>query len=124
MEVVVQDYFNKMFSNPKGSNMGRLEDADVIMEERVCEKEGRDQLSLYIRMESERVKEIRFMCTYCDPYMFVAADILSRLFKGKELEGINRIGEKEFYKALGGRSEEALKHFNKARELFLRRVSK
>jgi len=123
MEIVVQDYFNRMFSNPKESNMGRLEDADVVIEERVCEKEGRDQLSLYIRMDSKRVKEIRFMCAYCDPYMFVAADILSRLFKEKELREIERIGEKEFYRALGGKSKEALEHFNKAKEIFLQRVS-
>lgn len=113
-----------MFLNPKDSSMGRLKGADIEIEERICEKEGRDQLSLYIKMESERVLEIKFMCTYCDPYMFVAADILARLFKGKTLKEIEEIEREEFYKALGGRSEEALKHFNKARELFLQRAVK
>ena len=122
MEIVVQRYFNKMFSNPKESNMGRLEGADIVIEERVCEKEGRDQLSLYVKMESERVEKIKFMCTYCDPHMFVAADILARLSKGKDLKEIRTTKEEEFYKALEGKSEEALKHFNKAKELFLKKA--
>ncbi len=122
MEKTTQDYFKKLFSNKEEGKMGRLENANLSIEGTICPKgTHRDQVFFYARIEEKRIKEIKFMCAYCDPYMFVAADILCRMVEGKTKEEIERMNDLKDY--IENPEKALYEHFQRAKELLLKNLS-
>ncbi|MEW6102995.1 MAG: iron-sulfur cluster assembly scaffold protein [bacterium] len=103
-------YFKERF---RKKNLGVLEGANLTADDRTC-RGGRDHIFFYLRIKEEKIEDISFECGGCDMAMFVAGDILCDLVRNKRLDEIENISEKEFIKALGGKSKEGLKHFKMA----------
>jgi NifU-like protein involved in Fe-S cluster formation len=119
-EPVIVNYFKRIFSNPEGSLMGKIEDADVNIKGELCPRKGKkDQLFLYGRLEDGRLRDLKFMCALCDPHMFVAADILCRLAPGKNREEVEALDLVSYEGLLDGSSSDGFEHFKRARELLV-----
>ncbi len=119
-DAIIIDYFKSLFSDPTKSRMGKLSNADVEITGELCPRKGKkDQVFFYGTIENDKLTALRYMCALCDPPMFVAADILSRLAVGKTREQVSALGKNEYEKLLGGESAEGLDHFDRARELLV-----
>ncbi|MBN2380522.1 hypothetical protein JXM67_12045 [candidate division WOR-3 bacterium] len=119
-EPLIIAYFKKLFANPADTRMGRIEDPEVEIKGDLCPRKGKkDQLFLYGRMIDGKLRDLKFMCALCDPHMFVSADILCLLARGKDKDEVSRLDKGEFEELLGGESPEGLEHFQRARELLI-----
>jgi len=103
--------------------MGVLENANLVVEGRMC-ADNRDMLSLYGVIEEGRVVALSYICRSCDPYMFVAADILCRLSVGKSRKDIDKLDKIMYEEILEGSSEIGYDHFVLARRLLSRSMRK
>ncbi len=118
----VKEYFRKLFSKKGEGKMGRMENPDIEIEGSICPKgTHRDQVFLYAKKEEGKIKEMKFMCAYCDPYMFVAADILCRIAEGKTKKEIEKIKNIDDY--IGETNQTLYEHFERVKELFLKAMS-
>ncbi|NLI99086.1 hypothetical protein GX441_10565 [bacterium] len=100
--------------------MGKIDEAELQINGELCPRRGKkDQLFLHGRIKEGRLRELKFMCALCDPPMFVAADILCQLALEKSRTEIEKLGEEDFEKILGGPSLEGYEHFKRARELLV-----
>ncbi|GMT43656.1 MAG: hypothetical protein IEMM0003_0475 [bacterium] len=116
----IREYFQSLF-NKKNTNMGKIENADIIVEGKACE-DNRDMLSLYGTLKDGRLMSLSYICKSCDPYMFVAADILCKLSIGKVRKEIDKLGKMMYEEALGGNSDIGYDHFVLARKLLSRKM--
>ncbi|MEW6007020.1 MAG: iron-sulfur cluster assembly scaffold protein [bacterium] len=106
-------YFKEKFSK---RNLGVLEGATHTADDRAC-RGGRDHLFLYMKIKENIIEDISFECGGCDMAMFVVADILCDLVRKKRLNEASNISEKEFLKALGGKSKSGAEHFKMAKKV-------
>ena len=85
------------FKNPR--NVGVIEDADGIGE--VGNPLCGDMMTVYIKVEDERVEDIKFQTFGCGAAIAVSS-ILTEMAKGKTLEEAKKISNKDVAKALEG----------------------
>jgi nitrogen fixation NifU-like protein len=85
------------FQNPR--NAGDVEDADASaqLENPACG----DILKLTMKLDGDRIAEIRFRAKGCVPTM-ACASALTELVKGKTVEEARRIGREEVIQKVGG----------------------
>jgi nitrogen fixation NifU-like protein len=85
------------FQNPR--NAGDVEDADASaqLENPACG----DILKLTLKLDGDRIAEIRFRAKGCVPTM-ACASALTELVKGKTVEEARRIGREEVIQKVGG----------------------
>lgn len=82
---VVAEHFRHMFSGPgENRNLGRISHPDAMADAEGC-RGGRDHLFLYLAIEDSRIVDVRFECATCDPAMFVTANVLCDLARGREI---------------------------------------
>jgi len=65
---------------------------------------------MYIWVEGSELREARWMCHMCDPWMQVAGDILCQLAIGRPLEDLLQLRWDDFERVLGGPSSLILEH--------------
>jgi nitrogen fixation NifU-like protein len=85
------------FQHPR--NPGEVVDPDssAKLENPVCG----DVIKLTLRVENDRIDEIRFLAQGCVPAM-ACASILTELVKGKTLAEARQLRRQELVKAIGG----------------------
>jgi len=85
------------FKHPR--NVGIIENADGIGE--VGNPLCGDMMSVYLKVEDELIKDIKFQTFGCGAAIAVSS-MLTEMAKGKSLEDANRISNKDVAKALEG----------------------
>lgn len=88
------------FSNPR--NVGELPDANAIG--RAGSLECGDYLELYIRVENDKIEDVRFKVQGCIAAL-ASSSMTTVLIKGKTLEEASRITDQDIANALGGLPE-------------------
>lgn len=85
------------FEHPR--NTGNLADADarVRVENPVCG----DILELFIKVQTGRISESRFLAKGCVPAM-ACGSLITEMVKGKSLDEANAISKEEVVKEIGG----------------------
>jgi len=116
---LINRYFQEVVTK-EFPNQGSIPDANAYAEGKGCKGDAsRDQLFLHLKIEGNRVAKIKYECSYCDPAMFVTAEIICDLVKGLTLDEISNIPLDKFSNALGGHSQQAIAHFSEAMEKVL-----
>ncbi len=114
----IKEYFQALFST-RDNNMGRIDDANLVAEEKMC-GDNRDMLSLFGVVTDDKVVKLQYVCRACDPFMYVAADILCRLANGRTRREVDKLSEAEFDNLLGETSKSCYDHFIMARKTLSR----
>jgi len=125
MDKLIKEQFVKI-SQEGFKNSGKIKNATCVIEsgaEGTCVG-GRDYLFLYLKIENNKIIDIRYECNYCDPAMFVAAECLCNLARGLKVDECCKINNKTFSNYLGDYSEMATEHFSRALKLLLGGIKK
>jgi len=85
------------FTSPR--NVGEIPDADGVGE--LCDPACGDSLKIWIRVEDERLTDIRFKCKGC-PASIATASVLTEMAKGKHIDEATEISDDAIAKAIGG----------------------
>lgn len=89
------------FKNPR--NTGVIDDADGVGTNGGIDCS--DLLQVYIKVESERIKDIKFQIAGC-PAAIATSSILTELVKGKTIKEVLLLKDEDIVEALGGLPEE------------------
>lgn len=118
-ELIIKRY--QQISREDYRNEGKIEDANAVADGEGCRGSG-DHLFLYLKIKDDKIVDIKYKCAYCDPAMFVTAEILCDLVKGLKIDEISKIDEKDFSNLLGGDSKEAIDHYIPALEILRKAI--
>jgi nitrogen fixation protein NifU and related proteins len=88
------------FQNPRNPGEVAHPDASAELENPACG----DILKLTLRMEGDRISEIRFLAKGCVPAM-ACASAVTELVQGKTLEQVGRLRREDLIQAVGGLPE-------------------
>ncbi len=118
-ELIIKRY--QQIGSEDFRNEGKIEDANAIANGEGC-RGSRDHLFLYLKIEDGKIVDIKYKCAYCDPAMFVTAEILCDMVKGLRIDEISKIDGKDFANLLGGYSKEAIAHYTPALEILRKAI--
>jgi NifU-like protein involved in Fe-S cluster formation len=113
-ELIIKRF--QQISSEDYRNEGKIEDANALADGKGC-RGSKDHLFLYLKIENGKIVDIKYKCAYCDPAMFVTAEILCDLVKGLKIDEISKIDGKDFTNLLGGESKEGSDHFEMAMKI-------
>jgi NifU-like protein involved in Fe-S cluster formation len=85
------------FENPRNAGDVESPDASAQLENPACG----DVLKLTLKLDGERISEIRFRAKGCVPAM-ACGSAVTELIKGKTLEEARRVSREELVKTIGG----------------------
>ncbi len=120
MDELIMERFKQI--NREGfKNQGKIEQADVVADGEGCRGSG-DHLFLYLKIEEGRIVNIKYKCAYCDPAMFVTAEILCDRVRGLSINEIPKIDKKDFSNFLGEYSQEVIEHSTPALEILRKAI--
>lgn len=88
------------FQNPRNPGEVNDPDASVQLENPVCG----DVVKLTLRLDGDRIGEIRFLAKGCVPAM-ACASAVTKLVQGKTLEEARKITQEDLVQAVGGLPE-------------------
>lgn len=124
MDEFVRKYYQNVVIKKNFRNSGKIENPKLSVGGKGCRGSGhKDILFLYLRIEEDIVKDIKYECAYCDPTMYVTAEILCDLVKGLEVDKISSITEENFFNVLGSYSRQASEHWKPTFDLLLKEIS-
>lgn len=118
-ELIIKKY--QQISKEDWPNEGKIEDANVVADGEGC-RGSRDHLFLYLKIEDSKIVDIKYKCAYCDPAMFVSAEILCDIVRGLRIDEISKIDGKDFTNLLGGDSKEAIDHYTPALDILKKAI--
>jgi hypothetical protein len=101
-------YYQKIWA--VGGLMGmpeRISGAGSVM---ACPGRSSDVIHMYVWVEDGHMRQIRWQCHMCDPWMQVAGDILCHLAQGSPLDAALRWRWDDFEPVLGGPSALIMEH--------------
>lgn len=101
-------YYQKLWA--EGGLMGQPERWNGSGFVMACPGRSSDVIHMYIWVESGQLREARWMCHMCDPWMQVAGDILCQLAIGRPLDDLQHLRWDDFERVLGGPSSLILEH--------------
>lgn len=113
-KIIIQK-FREIFTGPS-PYLGKLPHATACADALAC-RGSKDHLYLYARIVDERIEEVKFECSMCDPEMLVTADALCRLIHGRRVGELGYVDWPTFSAALGVESEDMQAHFEGARRV-------
>ena len=108
MDEAVVKYYRKLLRT-RFEYAGSFENPSIYLDSivskmRICNHTA-DFMRLYVNVVNDTIDDIKYMCV-CDPTANVAVEILCGLVKGKTLDEVAGITEKEFFQFLGTDDEE------------------
>ncbi len=75
-----------------------------------CPGRSSDVVHMYVWIEAAHIREARWQCHMCDPWMQVAGDILCHLVRGSRMNAVLQWRWDDFERVLGGPSPLVMEH--------------
>lgn len=109
-EKVVQYY--RMITRDGYKYNGSIENPSIFLDSAgekipLCSKNVDSYVHIYIKISSEIIEEVKYLCT-CRPTANVVAEIFCSLIKGRTIKEAEALSEESFSEALGTKAEEFL----------------
>jgi hypothetical protein len=101
-------YYQRIWA--EGGRMGKPERVDGTGFVMACPGRSSDVIHMYVWVEAGVIREARWQCHMCDPWMQVAGDILCHLAQGSALEAVLHWRWDDFARLLGGPSALIMEH--------------
>jgi hypothetical protein len=105
-------------------NAGSLEKPSIFLDSvgenlPICGKMGQDYVHVYIRIQDDKIADIRYLCN-CDPTANVVFEILCGLLRGLPIIDFETINIEMFSNIVGSHEEEFAKRIKGSLELVRR----
>ncbi|MBN1971843.1 MAG: iron-sulfur cluster assembly scaffold protein [Candidatus Delongbacteria bacterium] len=116
--------YMKHFSNPQ--NVGKIENADDVIEVINKEEGCFDTVNLYIKYDDNIINDAKFQLKACSGTI-VTFSLFTELIKGKEIEFLNKIDHDLINDELGGlpaKKAHSIRLVLEARDEILKRKNK
>jgi hypothetical protein len=94
------EYYNTIIDT--GSRMGRPEFFNSMGQVLACPGRSSDHVYMFMHIEGSVVKEAKWQCHMCDPWMQIAADIACNLVLGLKTSEILNLKLPQYEEKLGG----------------------
>jgi NifU-like protein involved in Fe-S cluster formation len=127
MNEIVLKYYRKLLRNGF-DYAGKIENPSIYLDSigenlPICGRLGRDYIHLYIRVEDDRIAEIKYLCT-CDPTANVVFEVLCASIQGKTLKEAQALNPDAFTEVLGVADPDLLKKAKGSIELLNRGIKR
>lgn len=108
---VIRAYYERVVAAdfPGAGEIGDDEPRVKAVAVRGCHGNTQNLLFFAYTAEDGRLRDLRYQCQYCDPTMYVTAELLHGLLDGQPVARIGEIGDDEIEEALGGPSRKVLR---------------
>ena len=93
-------YYEKMMESKR--HMGRPEFFNAAAHVLACPGRSSDHVYVFLHIEDSEIREARWQCHMCDPWMQITADIACTLIEGRDTGHILELELSDFEGLLGG----------------------
>ncbi|HCA48476.1 MAG TPA: hypothetical protein DEP45_14310 [Armatimonadetes bacterium] len=116
---VIRGYYERVIAAdfPGAGAIGDDEPRIKAVEVRGCHGNTQNLLFFSANLDERGLLALRYECRYCNPTMYVTAELLHELLQGQPLARIGEIGDDELVAALGGTSRKVLREAHVALRL-------
>jgi len=116
---VIRAYYDRVIAAdfPGAGTIGDDEPRIKAVEVRGCHGNTQNLLFFSATVGDEGRLALKYECQYCNPTMYVTAELLYELLHGQPLARIGEIGDDELVAALGGTSRKVLREAHVALRL-------
>jgi len=108
---VIRAYYDRVVAAefPGAGMIGEDEPRIKAVAIRGCHGNTKNLLFFTFTVEDGRLRGMRYECQYCDPTMYVTAELLRELLDGQPVARIGEIDDEGLTEALGGTSRKVLR---------------
>jgi len=108
---VIRAYYDRVVAAefPGAGAIGEDEPRIKAVAVRGCHGNTQNLLFFTFTVEDGNLRGLRYECQYCDPTMYVTAELLHELLDGQPVARIRKIDDDELTEALGGASRKVLR---------------
>ena len=108
MDAIVTKKYRHFLENGF-ENTGTIENPSIFLDTKleglsICGQVGRDYMNVYIKIEHDRITDIKYLCI-CDPMANVVVETLCQLARGKTIDEAKKLDKRDFFNAIGSESE-------------------
>jgi NifU-like protein involved in Fe-S cluster formation len=94
-------------------HIGKCENPTIFLDSvgenvKVCAQVAQAYIHLYINIKDKVIDDIKYLCM-CDPTSNVAVEVMCSLVKGKSIEQVRNLREKDFTQEVGSKGKDFLK---------------
>jgi NifU-like protein involved in Fe-S cluster formation len=112
MDEAVIKYYRKLLRYGF-EHMGKCENPTIFLDSvgeniKVCAQVAQAYVHLYVNIKDNIIDDIKYLCM-CDPTSNVAVEVLCSLVKGKTIEQVRKISEKDFSREVGSKGKDFIK---------------
>lgn len=122
---VIRGYYERVVAAdfPGAGEIAEDEPRINAVKVRGCHGNTQNLLFFSVEVEDGHVRGLKYECQYCDPTMYVTAEVVRELVEGKPVGEIEAIGDAELTEALGGESRKVIREARMALELLAEAIN-
>lgn len=108
---VIKAYYERVVAEdfPCLGGIGEGEPRIKAVTVRGCHGSTQNLLFYSLHVEDGRIRDLKYECQYCDPTMYVVAELVGELLRDRAVEALDAITDEEMAEALGGESRKVLR---------------
>jgi NifU-like protein involved in Fe-S cluster formation len=108
---VVRGYYERIVA-ADFPHAGEIEESEArikAVRREGCHGHSQNLLFFAPTIRDGRLQDLKYECQYCEPTMYVAAELVSELIEGQPVARLGEIGDRELIEALGGQHQHVLR---------------
>ena len=108
---VIRDYYERLVAEdfPGAGEIAEDEPRVKAVTVRGCHGNTQNLLFYSFDVRDGRLQDLKYECQYCDPKMYVVAELVHGMLDGRDVERIGDIDDADLIEALGGPSRKVLR---------------
>jgi len=116
---VIKAYYERVVAAdfPRACEIGDDEPKIKAVTVRGCHGNTQNVLFFSLSVEECALRDLKYECQYCDPTMYVVAELVAELLEDRPVDAIDGIDEAEMAEALGGRARKVFREARAAIQL-------
>lgn len=116
---VIKAYYEGVVTEdfPHAGEIGDDEPKIKAVTVRGCHGNTQNVLFFSLSVEEGALRDLKYECQYCDPTMYVVAELVAELLEGRQMDSMDGLDDSEMAKALGGGSRKVMREARTAIQL-------
>ena len=108
---VIRDYYERIVASdfPHLAEIGDNEMRVKAVRREDCHGNSQNLLFFSFKLEGGRLRDLKYECRYCDPTMYVTAELVSEVIGERYGARPRSIDDEDIERALGGKSRRVLR---------------
>lgn len=108
---VIRAHYERLVAEgfPHAGKIGEGEVKIKAVAVRGCHGNTQNVLFFSLSVEEGALRDLKYECQYCDPTMYVVAELVAELLEGRPADVLDEFDDVEMTEALGGRSRKVFR---------------